>query len=497
MAEILLINPPGTRIIDTALSEGRNNIGPDRRYNTLAWQGTVAAWINHFFPTREMRFLNMQEGKECREHASYLYEGRNFLAYHTGKPLHELRNAAKEGRTFLLHGNTTYEASGLVEAASIIRKENPDALLIAGGMDVSARPLYFAPYVDTVVRGEIEALNINGLEYILTGKTKGIVTGHSFAALSDIPLPDLTVGDIRKFHDQSFGSTSTSPLDTIIYSIEMSRGCPRACGFCTTSSLKGKKIRTMSPKRIAEQLLHLKKKGVTHVEIYDDNFLLGRSDEEVLEIMDVFQTVGISYSWPNGSIELGRLYNPHTKEVRTDLIQHLYGPFCAMAYLPVDKVAKDQVVQYSKFRPFQGKHGFDIELHILEAISATAVPSLHFGIIIGTADETKNDRSITTERALRIKELLGISATSGREVYGHIFTSLPAPGSNHYEKYLCSERKYPPETHSPLWNCYIAQRSTPDATLGQITRERDDIFLRVNGPKIYDAWRRTGRFLAK
>ncbi len=75
-----------------------------------------------------------------------------------------------------------------------------------------------------------------------------------------------------------------------------SRGCPWDCHFCSNIHVWGRKYRFMSPERVVNEMVWLKKKiGINAVDFREDNFTANR--ERVLGICRLIQERGLDMDW--------------------------------------------------------------------------------------------------------------------------------------------------------------------------------------------------------
>jgi radical SAM superfamily enzyme YgiQ (UPF0313 family) len=101
-----------------------------------------------------------------------------------------------------------------------------------------------------------------GDEIVLTGPPEPI------ADLDSIPIPDRDLLDVHRQY-----------LRARAVNLHASRGCPYRCRFCqpTLERLFGKKLRSQSPERVAEEIEHNHRKyGIRDFFFHDDTFTVNR-----------------------------------------------------------------------------------------------------------------------------------------------------------------------------------------------------------------------------
>ena len=133
---------------------------------------------------------------------------------------------------------TGYQVKHGIRVASIVRRANPDALIVWGGIHPSLLPEQTAghPLVDAVVIGEGEQTFLEVVDAALSGRDiagipgtyvpgtdggKETVGGRDFLEFDDLPLPAY---DLVNMSDYSGIEHQ--------FDYQSSRGCPFKCGFC-------------------------------------------------------------------------------------------------------------------------------------------------------------------------------------------------------------------------------------------------------------------------
>jgi len=136
--------------------------------------------------------------------------------------------------------------------ADRIKKENPKARVIIGGMHATACPEEALSHADQVMTGEGE----NTILDVIEGrKTEKIVHGIPCENLDDVPFPDYSI--------------LKTPCKAA--NIITSRGCPFRCTFCTTSRMFAP-YRTRSVGNVLEEIRMYKNMGFKYMNFEDDNF---------------------------------------------------------------------------------------------------------------------------------------------------------------------------------------------------------------------------------
>lgn len=180
-----------------------------------------------------------------------------------------------------------------LQAARLAREVNPDVKIIWGGIHASLLPEQTIAHelVDAIVIGEGEETFREVLEALSDGrelagipgtcvKTKAgeIVKGapRPFLNMEALPLPAYDLINVDDYHGirQQFNYQS-------------SRGCPFRCGFCYNIAFCGRKWRSKSAKKTAEELDCLSRQyRVANFSFDDDEFLI-----DIPRAMEIFRAV--------------------------------------------------------------------------------------------------------------------------------------------------------------------------------------------------------------
>ncbi|EPR41626.1 cobalamin B12-binding domain protein [Desulfovibrio sp. X2] len=170
----------------------------------------------------------------------------------------------------------TYPA--LVRIARELKRLRPSLPVIVGGHNatfVDRETLAAVPEIDIVARGEGEE-TVCGLADALAGARGSRewpealtgVRGLTFRAadgavvrtperallrdLDALPLPDYSVVQPLSAYREACG------LSRSIAVLEVGRGCPHACVYCSESAFWRRRVRTFSPGRIVSEMRHLR-----------------------------------------------------------------------------------------------------------------------------------------------------------------------------------------------------------------------------------------------
>jgi radical SAM superfamily enzyme YgiQ (UPF0313 family) len=187
--------------------------------------------------------------------------------------------------------NLTFDVIGLstmcgtyplsLRIAREVKRIRPDILVVLGGPQASVvdeATLEAFPFIDIVVRGEAEESFPQLLNALDTGSSLDSIVGITFRDGRRIVrnpnapvIMDLDPLPLPAFHLYS------RMKDCRYIPIEIGRGCPFACTFCSTNDFFRRRFRLKSPALVIEQMCNLEEKyGVSSFELVHDMFTVDR-----------------------------------------------------------------------------------------------------------------------------------------------------------------------------------------------------------------------------
>lgn len=174
--------------------------------------------------------------------------------------------------------------------SKIVKKVNPEAVLVFGGVHVSALPretLEDCPEIDLLVLGEGEYTFLKICQQVAKGLTDFNFSGTAFrrgskiivkpysdfiSDLDQIPFPARHLVNLDNYcvpPHMNFGKKSATLIS--------SRGCPARCTFCASRTVAGSKFRAHSADYVVSEIKHLQEKyGVDHYIFEDDSFTISK-----------------------------------------------------------------------------------------------------------------------------------------------------------------------------------------------------------------------------
>ena len=307
----------------------------------------------------------------------------------------------------------TLQMEGLAPFLARLREDFPERVFwVAGGPHPSADPAgALRAGFDLVVRGEGEETLAELLARLRRGED-----GHGLAGTSWLD----TQGRCR-----SGGARPPADLDRlppfspghrIFGPIEITRGCPFACGFCQTSALFGRRPRHRSPAVVAHYAGLLAARGMFDLRVVTPNaFSYGSPDGRSLDLSalrELFRAVRRAQG-PSGRIFFGSMPSEVRPEhVNADTLR-LVRRYAANDNLAIGAQSGSQRLLDAAGR---GHSVADIEA----AVAATRKVGLKANVdfIFGLPGEAESDQ----ERSLAlIRRLVAL----GARIHAHWFMPLP------------------------------------------------------------------------
>jgi anaerobic magnesium-protoporphyrin IX monomethyl ester cyclase len=291
--------------------------------------------------------------------------------------------------------------------------------VIMGGSHVTFLADEAMDFCDYVVRNEGEETLVELVEYLqgrgslenILGLTYRAANGqvvHNPArpllgSLTDLPWPDMSL---------VVGGEKVSPTPMLA-----SRGCPYGCEFCSVVLMFGRKVRTIEPVEVVNQLKRLNPRKVF---FYDDNFLISkRRGKELLAEM-IRQGLDAHFY---AQIRVDAV----CKDGKTDkeLLDLLWNAGCRIVYLGLESVNPATLKEYHKESSLDDMSGG------LEALANRGIRT-HGMFVFGADSDTPEslhstadfavDHGLSSVQFLVLTPLPGTRQTAQLEAEGRIFT---------------------------------------------------------------------------
>ena len=184
--------------------------------------------------------------------------------------------------------------------AGLIKEKNPSIKIVFGGPQASScsvETLSSFDWIDLIAIGEsemnilnlVEALNgqrdleeVAGIAYRKEGRIFQNSQAPLIKDLDDLPLPDYSLIP----HINSISGIA----------IEVGRGCPFSCNFCSTKTFWKKKFRMKSVNRIIQEMdLLYEEHGFNHFLFLHDHFTVSR--KKIIDFCNFLKDNEKTYTW--------------------------------------------------------------------------------------------------------------------------------------------------------------------------------------------------------
>lgn len=184
--------------------------------------------------------------------------------------------------------------------AERVKRARPDSVVVLGGpqasvVDVASMRAF--PYVDYVVRGEAEETLPLLLDALGAGTPPTGIAGLTFRNGTEVErtpnapvIQDLDGLPTPAFHRYPYIDQCRD------VSIELGRGCPFACEFCSTNDFFRRRFRLKSPGRVLDEMRKVRREyGITAFDLVHDMFTVDR--RKVVEFCETLLQSGESFQW--------------------------------------------------------------------------------------------------------------------------------------------------------------------------------------------------------
>ncbi len=229
-----------------------------------------------------------------------------------GERLKEKMNAV--GPDVVGIGNIfTCEWQNAAHCARMAKDVSRDIIVVLGGHHPSFEAEFMLrnSCADYIVTGEgelpflrlLESLRldpgkrpegIGGLAFLENGGFVHTGKADAVAELDSLDGPMFELLDPPAYGPETNHCGGVIEGSSALMDLAISRGCPNACNYCTTSAMWGRKIRAFSPERVRSQVRKIAELGFDHVCVEDDHVLLLPEDSRSA-LFDELKKAGIPW----------------------------------------------------------------------------------------------------------------------------------------------------------------------------------------------------------
>jgi hypothetical protein len=305
----------------------------------------VRQYLSKWKIDAEFHIINTQLDKGTKYYKSIYYGPRTLHCYRAGGDFEEYNQYIRMAKIHGISNNFTNSAGIVIDFVKHIKSVKPDSIIVAGGIDVSARPeFYIDNGVDIIIQLEGEYSFAKVIEAYTYGRkledliscrsyrNRIIITDRAPISLNDLlPMSLDLVDNNLKFYTDTGEGTPPPTVKPPFICLETSRGCYRFCSFCATP-MRGK-YRYMSPKTVEKHFAYFRKMGINNILFQEDNLLSriqltgnesylhdsGRAD--IIEIFNLARKYGFSWEFANG-LEFGKFLD--SGKLDSELMEALF-----------------------------------------------------------------------------------------------------------------------------------------------------------------------------
>jgi radical SAM superfamily enzyme YgiQ (UPF0313 family) len=169
--------------------------------------------------------------------------------------------------------------------ARSLKSKAPHLPIILGGPEASARAQDLVdtyPFIDAIAVGEVESTMGDLVTALRTGVPRsqpGMIFQDDWRVASTAPDTDASVAPLVDLDAAEPIDYATYPQSSFSQSIpiEVGRGCPFNCSFCSTNGFFSRRFRLKSPERIISEVAALvRDRHVGHFDFIHDMFTTNR-----------------------------------------------------------------------------------------------------------------------------------------------------------------------------------------------------------------------------
>jgi radical SAM superfamily enzyme YgiQ (UPF0313 family) len=221
-----------------------------------------------------------------------------------------------------------------IRMAEQLKRDHPNAAVILGGPQASAvdtATLQAFPFIDLIVRGEADETLLQVLRTGVRSPALALVPGITFrSGRSVVRNPEgPVVLDLDALPFPAFDLLAEISPQTelpFFFPIEMGRGCPFACTFCSTNDFFRRRFRLKSPQAVLAQMARVRAEyQVNRFDLVHDMFTVDR--KRVTAFCEAVLESGEQIEWGCSA---------RTDCVDDELIELMYRAGCRSLFFGVE-----------------------------------------------------------------------------------------------------------------------------------------------------------------
>lgn len=436
-------------------------INTERPLNPKSALATIAAGLRAYAPqlgySCDIEIVDLQLGGVRVPYKSFPYGPRIMTCHRYGTPFEDAEETFRAADVHGLTCNYTNSAQIVADLAGHIRRVNPKSVIVAGGVDCTARPEYYLRRgVDVVVHGEGELIFAMVVAALAKGQKLATIPNISTRDRLAPPRVDLStvvamdaiepmaldlVGDVSLYTDTAEGPPPEGVQGNFIC-WETSRGCAWRCSFCTSPS-RGS-YRYMNLATIEKHLASFREHGIRTIVWQEDNplsriqrngagrYLYESGRADLIEMFTMLRDYGFAWEFANG-IEFGKFMQDGRFD--HELGEALLGSTvtdgrwvgCYRVQIPLDNM------NVKKHR-FPKLLGFDEQVDVLATmLTDHGVAHQTYDLFIGYPEHDREGVDMFAEYCLRLKNELTALGGGAYRPYFNVFNLSLLPGAHDYD----------------------------------------------------------------
>ncbi|OGJ22108.1 hypothetical protein A3K73_07510 [Candidatus Pacearchaeota archaeon RBG_13_36_9] len=275
--------------------------------------------------------------------------------------------------------------------AKLIKRINSHTLVLIGGHHASGIAGYIArnvPEIDHIFVGESET----SLLRFIASRGGRVISGQR-EDLASLPNPafDLLDSAHYTYKMSHYGIPRSKNFITNV----ISRGCPSACDYCTSSQIFGKKVRLYPLERVAEQINLIQARGFEEYVSQDDNVVTWPRAYRS-RFFGLLRESNMPWV-----LDGGLYYSMASPE----LIEKLAENGCYRVFLPVENPNLDLMHAHNKYRNLRTSQAQNKKLEeVIENLNRACI-EFYLAIMIGFPGETWESIKDAVEFGRKLKSM--------------------------------------------------------------------------------------------